>query len=312
MSSESPSYSAKRFADRASKAALNIDAGRILLAEFPELTFTPALHLYWAWTDIIPLSEALDGAKESFGLSEQKQTELVTGMERIEAAIRGTAPLTPPGGGELPSHKELEVLARYLEAVLHRLRRRQQKRERPYFVTKKEVIYWAAFLVFAAIIFAAVKIYLQEPMRWQVSFYKDLEMEEQKLLKKENRENIWFRWDNEAPTDGVPADGFSLRAKSCLTLSSAATLNLTLGSDDGSRLLINDQLLIDLWGFHAYTEKEGRIELAPGTHSIVVEYFEHTGGAMLQLKGNIKNKPASARFAPAGLTLPREDGSCAG
>lgn len=47
-----------------------------------------------------------------------------------------------------------------------------------------------------------------------------------------------------------------------------------LESDDGSRLEIDDRILIDLDGVHAATKVPGKITLAAGWHSIHVPYFQ--------------------------------------
>lgn len=49
-------------------------------------------------------------------------------------------------------------------------------------------------------------------------------------------------------------------------------------SDDGSRLYIGDQLVVDNDGLHGLKEVEGVIALAAGYHPIRVEFFEKTGG----------------------------------
>lgn len=54
-------------------------------------------------------------------------------------------------------------------------------------------------------------------------------------------------------------------------------------SDDGSRLYIDDQLVVDNDGAHAATEKSGDICLEAGFHSIKIEFFEKTGGNVLEI-----------------------------
>jgi alpha-L-fucosidase len=49
-------------------------------------------------------------------------------------------------------------------------------------------------------------------------------------------------------------------------------------SDDGSRLFIGDELVVDNDGLHGLVEKKGVIALAAGLHPIRVEFFEKTGG----------------------------------
>ena len=50
-------------------------------------------------------------------------------------------------------------------------------------------------------------------------------------------------------------------------------------SDDGSRLYIGDEMIVDNDGLHAMQERSGEIALGAGKHSIRVEFFERGGGA---------------------------------
>ena len=54
-------------------------------------------------------------------------------------------------------------------------------------------------------------------------------------------------------------------------------------SDDGSRLFIGPQLVVDNDGLHGLKEIEGVIALAAGFHPIRVEYFNRTGGHGLKV-----------------------------
>jgi hypothetical protein len=55
----------------------------------------------------------------------------------------------------------------------------------------------------------------------------------------------------------------------------------TLTSDEGSRLLIGDTVVVSHDGLHAFTARSGSIGLAQGRHAFRVEYFERTGTAGL-------------------------------
>ena len=55
-------------------------------------------------------------------------------------------------------------------------------------------------------------------------------------------------------------------------------------SDDGSRLYVGDELIVDNDGLHGPLEKEGVAALQEGYHPIRVEYFQKTGGAQLLVK----------------------------
>jgi hypothetical protein len=52
-------------------------------------------------------------------------------------------------------------------------------------------------------------------------------------------------------------------------------------SDDGSRLYIDGQMVVDNDGLHALKEQEGSIPLDKGLHEIKVTFFERTGGDAL-------------------------------
>ncbi len=54
-------------------------------------------------------------------------------------------------------------------------------------------------------------------------------------------------------------------------------------SDDGSKLYIGTQLVVDNDGTHAPTERRGRIRLSAGEHPIMVTWFNAGGGAELQV-----------------------------
>jgi alpha-L-fucosidase len=49
-------------------------------------------------------------------------------------------------------------------------------------------------------------------------------------------------------------------------------------SDDGSRLLIGAEVVVDNDGLHGMARKKGTIALSAGLHPITVEFFEKTGG----------------------------------
>jgi hypothetical protein len=59
------------------------------------------------------------------------------------------------------------------------------------------------------------------------------------------------------------------------------TTNYTLfvESDDGSRLYVGDELVVDNDGLHGMNEEAGQILLAAGLHRVRVEFFERGGGA---------------------------------
>jgi len=70
--------------------------------------------------------------------------------------------------------------------------------------------------------------------------------------------------------------------------------SFALTSDDGSRLFIDGELVVDHDGLHSSGTKLGVAALGKGWHAITVEWFNKTGGADLSLKMG----PAGGDLAP--------------
>jgi len=83
---------------------------------------------------------------------------------------------------------------------------------------------------------------------------------------------------------GAPRDRFAVRILGTLRAHAPGQYRFRLGSDDGSRLYINDELLIDNDGLHSMRYRENPIDLEAGHHPIEVLFFERTGGAGLHLE----------------------------
>ncbi len=55
------------------------------------------------------------------------------------------------------------------------------------------------------------------------------------------------------------------------------TYRFGLASDDGSRLWIDDRLVVDNWGLHPTRWVEGEIRLTPGWHTVRIDYVDNGG-----------------------------------
>ncbi|MGD2143610.1 MAG: PA14 domain-containing protein [Anaerolineae bacterium] len=95
-------------------------------------------------------------------------------------------------------------------------------------------------------------------------------------------EDLNFDWGSGSPSSGMPADDFSARWTRSVWFE-AGTYRFSHRSDDGLRIWIDDALVLDdwrdqqaAWGFLDHY-------IPGGTHRVVVEYYEHTGGARVQV-----------------------------
>jgi hexosaminidase len=81
------------------------------------------------------------------------------------------------------------------------------------------------------------------------------------------------------------------------------TFNLT--SDDGSRLLIGNEVVVDHDGYHAASEKSGMIALRAGYHPLTLLFFQATGGMALSLSW--QREGADERSEVRGALFHRRD-----
>jgi alpha-L-fucosidase len=91
-----------------------------------------------------------------------------------------------------------------------------------------------------------------------------------------------------------PGEHVALRFTGFLEVPKDELYRFALASDDGSRLWIDGQLVVDNDGLHGTVEKQGARALAAGLHPIEVVWFNKTGGAELRLRWALPG----AKFEP--------------
>lgn len=93
-----------------------------------------------------------------------------------------------------------------------------------------------------------------------------------------------YRWMADSPDSAIDADTFSVRWLGNLKASETGTHTISTISDDGVRVWINGELVIDNWTDHRQRFDHGTIDLVAGQeYSIRMEYYENGGDAIAQL-----------------------------
>jgi hypothetical protein len=102
---------------------------------------------------------------------------------------------------------------------------------------------------------------------------------------------INFNWgDPGGPGAPIGVDGFSARWTADLEIAIADNYTFITSSDDGVRLWLNDELVIDNWTDHATADNYSLpMSLEPGVYSLRMEYYENLGGAVAQLSWQSPN-----------------------
>jgi len=130
-----------------------------------------------------------------------------------------------------------------------------------------------------------------------------------KLVLTRTDPQINFSWGSDSPDPLLDTDYFSVRWTGEVEAAYTETYTFYTLSDDGVRLWVDGQLLVDDWNDHGPTENRGSIDLVAGnTYSIVMEYFENAGGATAQLRWSSPSTP-KALIPQAALLLPVKAGS---
>ncbi len=96
--------------------------------------------------------------------------------------------------------------------------------------------------------------------------------------------SIDFNWGKGSPYRTLLGkDTYSIRYTATVFFA-AGTYNFVATSDDGVRLFIDDNLIIDDWKIHAVKTNTAGYTLSEGFHKVVLEYFENGGDASVSLK----------------------------
>ncbi|MFZ0549026.1 MAG: PA14 domain-containing protein [Candidatus Promineifilaceae bacterium] len=94
--------------------------------------------------------------------------------------------------------------------------------------------------------------------------------------------SVDFNWGDGSPMSGMDKDNFSVRWTRSIVLP-AGHYRFTTRTDDGVRLWVNGQLLIDRWYPQAVQAVDAETDVYGGPVAIKMEYFERTGLAEAHL-----------------------------
>jgi hypothetical protein len=116
-----------------------------------------------------------------------------------------------------------------------------------------------------------------------------------------NDAEVNFDWGVGPPVSWMPDDNFSARWTRTVSFS-PGYYRFVLRADDGARLWVGQRILIDKW-----QDMDNELHYVDGTylqetHTVRLEYFEHTGHARVQFwweSGTNDNAPPSCVPAPA-------------
>lgn len=118
-----------------------------------------------------------------------------------------------------------------------------------------------------------------------------------------------FAWGDGSPGSGIGIDHFTVRWTGTITPAFSETYTFTTTVDDGVRLRVNGQLVIDKWIDQGPTPWSGSLALTAGQAvPVVLEYYENGGGAEAHLAWSSPSTPneivPTYRMKPPATSTP--------
>jgi hypothetical protein len=151
------------------------------------------------------------------------------------------------------------------------------------------------FIVLVTVLVMADVALAQEPPSpkhsdptWQASYWNNTSLSGAPALQR-SETNLDHDWERGSPHPNVVSDGFSARWTRYLD-TPAGDYRFTATSDDGIRVYVDNDLIIDEWNDHAAKTVSAEKRLGAGHHWVVVEFYENGGHAVAKLSW----EPASA------------------
>ncbi len=117
---------------------------------------------------------------------------------------------------------------------------------------------------------------------WRGEYWNNRSLDGEPVVVR-NDTNIDFNWGSGSPDGRIRSDDFSARWTRTLFFEEGR-YRFRATMDDGMRVFVNDNLIIDEWRENSERERTAEINLGRGDHRIRVEFFERTGTAVARLR----------------------------
>lgn len=126
---------------------------------------------------------------------------------------------------------------------------------------------------------------------WQAAYWNNTTLSGVPNLQR-SEANLDHDWGADSPDSSISPDGFSARWSRYIE-EAPGTYRFTTTSDDGIRVWVDDELIIDEWYDHPASTVSADKSLASGHHLVVVEYYENTGFAVAKVSWTLVSTPAT-------------------
>lgn len=222
--------------------------------------------------------------------------------------------------GSSAGTRELASMARRLERYLAVVEREVQRLRKPEpSVWRQFFIRWSsqikiggASILGAAVLILVAHMVLSRGHGLVGEYFSDTGLEDSYRRRVDS--TVDFVWGRKSPFRGWRRDRFSIRWTGYIVAPTAGRYGFFVHVDDGVRLFVDDQNVIDDWNVRKVHVVHGVCMLDQGYHRIRVEYFEQAKDAVIRLFWQRPNGPRpelissryffrSARFLKDGVPV---------
>ncbi|MEM9064770.1 MAG: glycoside hydrolase family 3 C-terminal domain-containing protein [Planctomycetota bacterium] len=125
---------------------------------------------------------------------------------------------------------------------------------------------------------------------WRGEYYPNLEFEGKPVVRYDS--TVDFDLGDRGGLTGIERTNFSVRWTGTISVPVSGNYTFRLGSDDGTRLYVDGERVIDHWWDHAYEVREASLQLTAGDrHELVIEYYQAGGDGAVQLGWILPERP---------------------
>jgi hypothetical protein len=111
----------------------------------------------------------------------------------------------------------------------------------------------------------------------------------------------------DSPDPSISPDTFAVAYEGFIQIDTAGSYTFFGESDDGIRVFVDGQLVVDAWVDRGPTETAGTpVELTAGKHEIRVQYYENGGGAMARLRYESTDAAVTKQVVPITKLTPAD------
>ncbi len=156
-----------------------------------------------------------------------------------------------------------------------------------------------AVLVVMAV--GAVAVLADFGTNWTAQYFNNPTLAGTPVITESAPQGVNFNWGLGSPSPSIPPDFFSARFTSVQNMA-GGTYEFIVTSDDGVRLIIDNVLVLDRFVSRVQTTDRVQVQLTPGAHNMVVEYFEDIDLALVSVQWAQIDGPTP--FPTGGAVLP--------